>query len=133
MLDALFNDAVTIRRLAGPRDGHGKATLMEVKDETGETPAIVECYVDRRRRNVRTFRDSSKSVDATLLYNVSLSAPIRLRDEDLVVLESTGETYKVDSMQETTSNAEGSEYAQVALTRVKAPAVAKDSYDVETL
>jgi len=128
MLDVLFNDSVTVRRLSGQRDGHGKATLVviteQVLDPANESatdaPLFVECYIDRRRRMTRTTRESQKSVDATLYYNKG-EAPVTLLDEDIIVVESTGETYKVDTIHDQGSSVEGSEYGLVGLTRTKAP------------
>jgi len=81
MLDALFNETVTLRRLSGARDGHGKPAYVEVRDGVnGEgAPVFIECYIERRRRTSRLLDRTDREIDATLLYNVS-TAPAQLRD-----------------------------------------------------
>ncbi|RPH70121.1 hypothetical protein EHM76_06735 [bacterium] len=125
MLDALFNDSVSVRRLSGQRDGHGKPTYKVVveKDTNGDdtdVPVFIDCFIDRRRRVSRSLNESVKSVDATLQYNVG-EAATRLAEQDLIVVESTGETFRVETLHEQVSSAEGSEYAVVTLVRIKAP------------
>lgn len=119
MLDILFNDEVTVRRLAGPRDGHGKAALITVCEADSDVPLYLECFIDRTRKNVRTSAQMTKSVDAILIYNVG-DSPTRLVEEDLLKLDSTGETYRVDFIIEQISSVEGSEYGRLGLARVKA-------------
>jgi len=136
MLDVLFNDLVTVRRLAGPRDGHGKPTLkvmVEVDTEGKETdvPLYVDCFIDRTRRVQRTVSQTNRNVDATLLYNVSLS-PVRLREDDLISLDSTDETYRVGEIVEQISAVEGSEYARLTLVRTKAPITPNAQRESET-
>lgn len=132
LLDALFNDRVTIRRLSGVRDGHGKPTLVTVcekttKGEPTDVPIYVDCFVDRSRSMSRTVQQSTKLVDGTLYYNRSETPKDAIiRDEDLVVLESTGETYKATNVHEQNSAVEGSEYGVISLARVKFP-VAKNA------
>lgn len=123
MLDTLFNDKFSIRRLTGHRDGHGKptyATVVEQDSEGDDTdvPVFVDCFLDRRRTLGRGLTESTKSVDATLQYNIT-DSEIRLKDTDLLVMDSTGETYRIENIREQVSNVEGSEYALVALGRVK--------------
>lgn len=125
MLDALFDEEITVRRLAGPRDGHGKPTLVTVCEPDSDVPLFVDCFIDRHVRNVRTVNDGTKAVDATLQYNAG-EAPVKLRDADLVHLAATGETFRVETLHEQSSAVEGSEYAFVGLLRVKT-AVAADA------
>lgn len=124
MLNVLFNDMFSLRRLSGQRDGHGAPsykTVVEVDTAGHDTdvPLYGECYVDRRRVVARSIGESMKTVDATLYY--SPSGELRIKETDLVVVESTGETYRVDTLREQQSAVEGSEYATVGLTRVKTP------------
>ncbi len=126
MLDLIYNDQFSIRRLAGVRDSHGEpsfATVVETdtNGDNTDVPVFIECYVDRRKRGSRAIRENTKSVDVTLYYTVSDVPAHRLRDEDLIVLQSSGETFRVDSIHEQVSSVEGSEYATVGISRVKTP------------
>lgn len=130
MLDILFNDNVSVRRVTGARDGHGKAALQVLTEQTQDpdnesatdAPLFIECFIDRRRRLNRSTRENIKRVDATLYYNAG-EAPVRLLDDDLVVVESTGETFRVESLHEQVSGVEGTEYAIVGLVRNKTTVV----------
>ena len=134
MLDVEYNDQVSVRRLAGPRDGHGKPTLVTLveKDTEGkdtDVPLYVECFITRRRSVQRSAQGATKTVDATLLYTVD-DSPVVLRDEDLIIVESSGETFKVSSISELTAAFDGVKRATVFLARTKFP-VAPNAVDSE--
>lgn len=125
MLDIEFDDAFSIRRLAGGRDGHGMPTyktIVEVDTNGDDTdvPIYIECYVDRRSRVSRSLQQSGKTVDATMYYNAT-DETVRARETDLLVLKKSGETFRVENIHEQTSIGDGSVYAVVGLTRVKTP------------
>lgn len=130
MLDIVFDDQFSVRRLSGQRDGHGKpeySTLVE-KDSGGndtDVPRFIECFVDRRSRAARSLTENTKTVDATIYYNCD-EAFSKVIETDLLVLESTGETFRVADIHEQKSIVEGSTYALVNVTRVKTP-VARNS------
>lgn len=123
MMDALFQDYVSVRRLAGTRDGHGKPTLKVMTEEGSDAPIFVKCFIERRRVMARTSAGGTKSVDAQLVYNPGRAA-LRIVEDDLVVVRSTGETYRVSSLDEQTAVTDGSQYARLALARTKAPVAA---------
>jgi hypothetical protein len=117
MLDALFNEVISVRRLTGARDGHGKPTYAEVSD--GTAPYFIDCYIERRRRTARDVRGTVRDVDATLIYNVS-TAPFELHDDDLLVTLG-GEAFKAVLTESLTAALSGETYGRFGLEKTRFP------------
>lgn len=120
MLGALFNDEVSVRRLTGARDGHGKPTLKVMTEEGTDVPFFVRCYVERRRTMARTAQGGTKVVDAQLVYNAD-DAPLRILEDDLLVVRTSGETFRVTSLDEQKAVTNGRTFVKLGLARTKAP------------
>lgn len=136
MLDVMFDDWFTVRRLTGQRDVHGKPAYKVIvekdsSEQDTDVPIYYSCFIDRRRTVGRGVTESTKSVDVTMYYNPDATEP-RLIEEDLIVLESTLETYRVSDIREQRSAVEGSEYAVVGLVRVKTPVIPNSTPRKET-
>lgn len=120
MLDALFNEEVSLRRLTGKRDGHGKPELAVVTDgPDSDVPAYIECYIERRRRSVRLMTATSMVIDATLIYNKD-AQDAQILENDLVVTSLLAvETYRVSSLDEQAQVGDGTNYGRLGLTLIR--------------
>lgn len=83
MLDALYNESVTLRRpKAGTLRGSGYATMEQLLDAT-EAAVRIQCLLQARRRRTVNAAGSTLDVDAQLLYRVVNG--IDAREGDFIV------------------------------------------------
>ncbi|HEV3029637.1 MAG TPA: hypothetical protein VG457_18815 [Planctomycetota bacterium] len=83
MLDALFDEQVSVRRVQG-MDVKGQITFVELLDSGGE-PLLLDCKIQRRRRRIYNKQGTELEIDGTMMTRRYRSNAVLLQPEDLVV------------------------------------------------
>jgi hypothetical protein len=121
MLDALFRETVTLRRLAvGTRQTDGAAGYEIVVDDA-EVPVQIRCRIERRRRRLITKEGVELEGDATMV--LKRPASIEISEEDVVV-DRNGQAWKILRKESSDSFFGAGEYFRLDLqeTTIEVPA-----------
>lgn len=118
MLDAIFDETVTLRR-AQKRGVKGDVTFAEVLDGTGG-PLPIPCKIERRRKRTYTKDGQTGEVDGTLICRRTSEDFPEIALEDLLVTK-TGEAFKVASLDEDLALFSTDKYLKIGLIRTTLP------------
>lgn len=111
MLDATFNETVTVRREAS-RNIKNEIVYTELLDSIGG-PLNVRCRIERRKRQNRTVEGVERSVDATLLMRTdSIVTDLKLHD---LLFTKRNETFEIVDLEENSALFGGGSYARIFL------------------